>query len=67
MTKVVKDAVAVTCNRCGYEDLWDSFTPDYLKWEWGEFSQGEEGKGRISVDLCPICTREVKNWIRNGR
>lgn len=69
MTKVVKETTLVTCNRCGYEDEWIPETPDYIKWEWSEFSQGEEIEGhkKISMDLCRKCTMEIKNWIRNGR
>lgn len=69
MTKVVRDTTTVTCNNCGYEDIWIPETPDYIKWEWSEFSQGEKVNGhkKIILDLCPRCTREIKNWIRNGR
>ncbi len=69
MTRVVKAATTVTCNRCNYEDNWVPETPEYIKWEWSEFSQGEkvDGHKKITMDLCPKCTREIKNWIRNGR
>lgn len=65
MTRIVSETTTVTCNRCAYEDVWIPETPDYIKWEWSEFSQGD--KASVRMDICPRCTREMKNWIRNGR
>ena len=64
-----REVMLVVCDRCGAEDSWIPETPEYLKWEWGEFTQGGEVSGhkKIRMDLCPSCTRDVKNWIRNGR
>jgi hypothetical protein len=69
MIKIVKQTEEVTCNRCGYQDVWIPETPDYMKWEWSEFTQGngDSGYKKIVMDICPKCTREVKTWIRNGR
>lgn len=69
MMKYHKISTVVTCSRCSCEDEWTEVTPDYLKWEWSELSQGsnEDGCQKIVFDLCPACTREVKAWIRNGR
>ena len=65
MTMEIKSVALVTCNRCSHEDTWSSETPEYLKFEWGRFEQGEMNE--TVFDLCPACTREVKAWIRNGR
>ena len=69
MTKTFSNTTKVTCNRCAHEDVWIPETPDYIKWEWSEFTQGNENNGhkKIVMDICPKCTREVKSWIRNGR
>lgn len=69
MTKSVSETVAVTCDRCGYESIWIPETPGYMRWEWSEFTQGEDidGHKKIRMDLCYKCTSEIKNWIRNGR
>jgi hypothetical protein len=69
MTKTFSNTTKVTCNRCAHEDVWIPETPDYIKWEWSEFTQGNENNGhkKIVMDICPKCTREVKTWIRNGR
>ena len=69
MTKTSSNTTKVTCNRCAHEDVWIPETPDYMKWEWSEFTQGNENNGhkKIVMDICPKCTREVKSWIRNGR
>ncbi len=69
MTKTFSNTTKVTCNRCAHEDVWITETPDYMKWEWSEFTQGNENNGhkKIVMDMCPKCTREVKTWIRNGR
>jgi len=63
--KVIREIVNVTCNRCGHEDVWFPETPNYLKYEWGQFTQLYETS--VKMDLCPPCTREVKAWIRNGK
>lgn len=65
MTITTRTVDQVTCNRCRHEDMWTSDTPDYLKFEWGRFEQVYTGAA--SFDLCPVCTREVKAWIRNGK
>ena len=69
MMKHHKTSTTVICNRCSHEDSWSEITPEHLKWEWSELSQGsdESGHQKILFDLCPACTREVKVWIRNGR
>jgi hypothetical protein len=65
MVRNVKEIVEVTCNRCGHEDNWIPETPAYIRFEWGQFSQGDSSA--VRMDLCPPCTREIKAWIRNGR
>ena len=65
MTMEIRSVALVTCNRCSHEDTWSDETPEYLKFEWGVFNQGQMNE--VSFDLCPACTREVKAWIRNGR
>lgn len=68
MTRITRETMEVTCNCCGYTDNWIPETPDYIRWEWSEITQFTEGEdASIRMDLCPRCTREVKNWIRNGR
>ena len=65
MVRNVQEIVEITCNRCGKGDSWAPETPDYIRFEWGQFSQGDSST--VKMDLCPSCTREVKAWIRNGR
>lgn len=65
MVRSVNVITEVTCNRCGKEDKWFPETPDYVAWEWSEFSQNYQTS--VKMDLCPSCTREIKDWIRNGR
>lgn len=75
MTVNVVSTTVIKCNRCAHEDTWIPETPEFLKWEWSKLTQGEDSGGKffisrnkkISFDLCPSCTREIKDWIRNGR
>lgn len=65
--KTKAESTNITCNRCQHEDTWSDLTPPYIKWEWSELSQGGKSAAGIVFDLCPMCTREVKAWIKNGR
>jgi hypothetical protein len=66
MVRSVKVITEVTCDRCGYTDNWIPETPAYAHLKWGQFFQGDHSTVK-AVDLCPSCTREIKDWIRNGR